>query len=79
MKLKEPSPEWVEKAMLLSKDDAERILARMRKKLTRKLERDELDPLQAVALQMQIEDEQLTEWRARIVELRRRFAEEHSE
>lgn len=79
MKLKTPAPEWVEKAMLLSKDDAERILARMRRKLTRKLEHDEIAPLEAVALQLQLEDEQLNEWRARIAELRSRHAEEHSQ
>jgi len=79
MKLKTPAPEWVEKAMLLSKDDAERILARMRRKLTRKLEHDEIAPLEAVALQLQLEDEQLNEWRARIAELRSRHAEKHSQ
>jgi len=52
--------EWIEKAMLLSKDDAERILARMRKKITRKMK------------QLQLEDEQLKEWRGKIAELRER-------
>ncbi|MCX7168492.1 MAG: hypothetical protein NTV11_19780 [Rhodocyclales bacterium] len=64
--------EWIEKAMLLSKDDAERILARMRKKITRKMKQDEIDPLVAVALQLQLEDEQLKEWRGKIAELRER-------
>lgn len=79
MKMKKPSPEWVEKAMRLSKDDAEHILARMRKKLTRKLEDDEIAPLEAVALQLQLEAEQLDEWRARIAELRKRHAEKHGQ
>lgn len=70
MKLTTPSPEWVEKAMLLSKEDAERILSRMRKKITRKLECEKLDPLSAVALQLQLEDEQLNEWRQKMSELR---------
>jgi hypothetical protein len=71
MKLTTPSPEWVEKAMLLSKEDAERILSRMRKKITRKLECEKLDPLSAVALQLQLEDEQLKEWRSKVAELRK--------
>ena len=49
MKLTEPSPEWVEKAMLLSKEDAEMIFSRMPKKITRKMDREKIDPLRAVA------------------------------
>lgn len=72
MKSTVPSPEWIERAMLLSKDDAERILARMRKKITRRLEHEAIDPLVAVALQLQLEDEQLKEWRDKMSELRRK-------
>lgn len=79
MKLKTPSPEWVDKAKLLSRDEAERILARMRKKLTHKLEDDEIAPLEAVALQLQLEDEQLNEWRAKIAELRKHHAAKHGQ
>lgn len=70
MKSTAPSPEWIEKAMLLSRDDAERILARMRKKIVRRLEHEAIDPLAAVAMQLQLEDEQLKEWRNRMSELR---------
>jgi hypothetical protein len=70
MKSTAPSPEWIQKAMLLSKDDAERILARMRKKIVRRLEHETIDPLAAVALQLQMEDEQLNEWRQKMSELR---------
>ena len=72
MKSTAPAPEWIEKAMLLSKDDAERILARMRKKIARRLEHETIDPLAAVALQLQLEDEQLKEWRDRLSELRKK-------
>jgi hypothetical protein len=73
MKSTVPSPEWVEKAMLLSKDDAERVLARMRKKITRRLQHEKIDPLSAVALQLQLEDEQLKEWREKLAELRKQY------
>lgn len=72
MKSTAPSPEWIEKAMLLSKEDAEHILARMRKKITRRLEHQAIDPLAAVALQLQLEDEQLKEWRDKMAELRKK-------
>ncbi len=70
MKLTAPSPEWIEKAKLLSRDDAEHILARMRKKLTRRLDHEKIDPLEAVASQLQLEDEQLQEWRDKLAKLR---------
>ena len=73
MKFRTASPEYIEKAMLLSKDDAERMLARMRKKITRRLDHEEIDPLEAVALQLQLEDEQLAEWRDKVSELRRKY------
>lgn len=72
MKPTTPSPEWIEKAMLLSKDDAEHILARMRKKISRRMAHETIDPLTAVALQLQMEDEQLKEWRDRVSELRKK-------
>lgn len=75
MKLTSASPDYMEKAMLLSREDAERILARMRKKISRRLEHDDIDPLEAVALQLQLEDEQLKEWRENLGELRKKHTD----
>ncbi len=72
MKTSAPAAEWIEKAMLLSKEDAERVLSRMRKKITRKMEHEKIEPLIAVALQLQLEDEQLAAWRSKVAELRER-------
>ena len=72
MKLKQASPEYIEKAKALTKDDAERLFARMRGKLTRRLEHERLHSLDAVALQLQIEDEELQEWRQRWAEIANR-------
>jgi hypothetical protein len=63
MKLKTASPEYIEKAMALSKEDAERLFARMRGKLARRLENERLQSVEAVALQLQLEDEELQDWR----------------
>lgn len=70
MKLKTASPEYIQKAMALTRDDAERLFSRMRRKLIRRLEHDELQSLEAVALQLQLEDEELKEWRGKMAELR---------
>jgi hypothetical protein len=72
MKKDSPSPNYIEQAMRLSKEDAERLLSRMRRKLTSRLEREKIDPLHAVAFQLQFEDEQLKEWRENLAELRKR-------
>ena len=63
MKWKTASPEYIEKAMALSKEDAEHLFSRMRGKLARRLEKSELQSLEAVALQLQAEDEDLQHWR----------------
>jgi hypothetical protein len=68
---KAPSEEYLEKAKLLSKEERERLLARMRSKLARRFEDKELSALECVALQLEIEDEKLKEWREKMAELRK--------
>ena len=63
------SEEYLEKAKRLTKSEAEHLLARMRGKLTRRLEDRNLDPVEAVAIQLEIEDEKLAEWRERWAEI----------
>ncbi len=72
MKPKKASKEYVERARALSKEDAERLFARMRKKLARRVGDEEVEPLEAVALQLQIEDEELKEWRDKMDEIRKK-------
>ena len=66
---KTPSEAYLEKAKLLTKDEAERLLARMRGKLNRRMEDRKMDPLEAVAIQLELEDEKLQEWRERWAEI----------
>ena len=70
MKLIVPTEDYLEKARLLSKDDAERLQARMRGKFTRRIEDKKLSAIEAVALQLQYEDEELSEWRQKVSEIR---------
>lgn len=59
----------MEKAMALSHEDAERLFSRMRRKLSHRLETAELQSLEAIALQLQVEDDDLQEWRKRWAEV----------
>jgi len=69
MKHRQASPEYIEKAMTLSQEDAERLFSRMRRKLSHRFESAEIESLEAVALQLQVEDEDLQEWRKRWAEV----------
>ena len=68
---KAPSEEYLEKAKLLTKEETERLLARMRTKLARRVEDKKLSALESVAIQLEIEDEELKEWREKMAELRK--------
>jgi hypothetical protein len=70
MKHDQPSEQYIEKAKLLSKEDAERLFARMRRRYLRWTFKEKLNPLEAVALQLEYEDEQLEEWRDKMNELK---------
>ena len=66
-----PSDVYLEKARLLSKEETERLLSRVRsKKLKRRLEDEKMSVLEAMAIQLEKEDEALNEWRAKMAEIR---------
>jgi hypothetical protein len=71
-KHKPPAKEYLEKAKDLSKKDTERLLARMRGRLTRRLEDKRFSAMEALALQLEFEDEQLKEWRRNVAKIRER-------
>lgn len=70
--MKKPDAEYLEKAKQLSEEDTERLLARMRAKLMRRLEDKKMSVAEVVAIQLEIEDEELQEWRARTAEIRKK-------
>lgn len=70
MKIKTADEEYLEKAKLLTEEEAERLLSRTRGKLHRRLEDHKLDPLEAMAIQLELEDGMLKEWRERLAEIR---------
>ena len=64
------SEEYLEKAKLLGKEERERLLSRMRNKLMRRLEDNKLTADEVIAIQLEIEDEDLEEWRKRWSEIK---------
>jgi hypothetical protein len=67
---KTPADEYIERAKLLDKEETERLLSRMRSKLMRRLEDNEFSELEVMAIQLEIEDEALNEWRKNMAEIR---------
>lgn len=67
------NPAYVEKVKKLSKIETERLLSRMSGKLPRRLEKDKLSRDEALALQMELEDEQLQEWRKMMASLNQKI------
>lgn len=56
-------PEYLAKVQLLNKEETERLLSRMSGKLPSRLKKDKLSQEEALAIQLELEDEQLQEWR----------------
>ena len=63
------SEKYLNKAKSLSRKEAEQVFSRMRRKMTRRIEDKESSPLEAVAMQLQKEDEDLIEWRLKWAEI----------
>ena len=57
------NPAYEAKVKSLSKEETERLLSRMSGKLPRRLQKDKLSKEEALAIQLELEDEQLQEWR----------------
>jgi N-acyl-L-homoserine lactone synthetase len=56
-------PKYLAKVKLLTKEETERLLSRMGGKLDRRLEKRKVSQEEALAMQLELEDEQLQEWR----------------
>ncbi|MFN3751664.1 MAG: hypothetical protein ACK4SR_09845 [Thiobacillus sp.] len=67
--MRKPSEAYLEKARKLKKEDIERLLARTRTKFMRRIEDQEMNAVEVAAIQLEIEDEELAEWRERWAEI----------
>jgi tRNA(Phe) wybutosine-synthesizing methylase Tyw3 len=73
--MKLSNPEYLVKAAKLSVEEQERLMSRMGGKLPRRLEKERLTREEALAIQMELEDEQLQEWRERMHALKAKHEE----
>lgn len=63
MKIKLGNEEYLEKAAKLTEEETDRLLNRMRAKPARRLDDKKLTTIEALATQLELDDEQLAEWR----------------
>lgn len=68
--MRKPGEAYLEKAGKLKQEDIERLLARARTKFMRRIEDMEMSALEVAAIQLEIEDEKLAEWREKWAEIR---------
>jgi len=74
MKIKPAADEYLKKAKELSEEESQRLLSRMRGKPARKLEDKKLSKLEALAIQLEIDDEMLSEWRRNMFAIKEKEA-----
>jgi predicted O-linked N-acetylglucosamine transferase (SPINDLY family) len=72
LKIKKANEEYLEKAIRLSEEEVERLQSRMRAKLTRRADDRKLTTIEALAIQLEIDDEQLAEWREKRLEINKK-------
>ena len=70
MKIKAPDEMYIKAASELNDDQKERLLCRMRDKLTRKWDNEKIDTLHALAIQLETEDAELADWRKKMNEIK---------
>jgi cation transport regulator ChaC len=62
--------DYTEEAKKLNTEQKERLLSRMSGKLPKRLEKEKLTELEALAKQLELEDKQLAEWKERVAAIR---------
>ncbi len=72
--MKAATKSYLDKAVLLSTEEQERLLSRMTGKLPKRLQKDKLSREEALAIQLELEDEQLQEWRTTMAALKAKAA-----
>lgn len=64
------SEEYLKKAKSLNKVEADRLLSKMRGNPLGKLENENFNSLESLAIQLELEDQQLSEWRKNMYAIR---------
>ncbi len=68
--MKTANVSYLEKAQKLDIEEQDRLLSRMAGKLPKRLQKEKLTKHEAIAIQLELEDEQLQEWRSIMAELK---------
>jgi hypothetical protein len=68
--MKSNNDDYIQKAKSLSQEERDRILSRMVGKLPKRLQKEKLTPDEAIAIQLEVEEEQLQEWRMNMAEIK---------
>lgn len=76
MKIRACKPEFLEKAKALDDASAEVLLSRMRAKLFNRLEQEHISRVEILGIQLEIEEDQLREWRARVALIRAEMSDQ---
>jgi septal ring factor EnvC (AmiA/AmiB activator) len=72
--MKAISVDYIAKATKLNEEDRDRVLSRMGGKLPKRLQKEKLTVVEAIAIQLELEDEQLQEWRANMAVIQEKAA-----
>jgi septal ring factor EnvC (AmiA/AmiB activator) len=72
--MKHINTDYIAKAKNLSEEDRERLLSRMGGKLPKRLQKEKLTVEEAIAIQLELEEEQLQEWRANMAVIEEKAA-----
>jgi hypothetical protein len=72
MASRKPIEEFIKLAESMNETASERILSRMTDKLPKRLRKEKLTNVEAIAIQLELEDELLQEWRKNFVEIKTR-------
>lgn len=72
MKIKTAGAAYLDQVKNLTQEASERLQSRMRGKLARRLEDKSLDTDEALAIQLELDDLQLEEWREKMREINAR-------
>jgi len=65
--------EYLEKAKKLTEVEAEKLVSRIGRKIGRRFNDNKLTAIEAIALQLEKEDEDLKEWRKQFAEIRSHY------
>ena len=73
MNIKKANDLYLEQAKQLDTDTKEQLLSRMVGKLPRRLEKEKLTQIEAIAIQLELEDEHLQEWRTKFAQIKEKL------